>query len=145
MQKQVGSNKVLFALSREELTAEQRCSCSSRGPRSTSDHYSWKAGKKSQSHVHLIRWKSQFPSANNYTPGQTLKQNSEDTNTFVGHCSQSLGEPWSLCWQRIPEMVTEIECLREKMKEAMFASKWKTNRKKECCNYCNLDIRNWIN
>lgn len=28
---------------------------------------------------------------------------------------------------------------------AMFASKWKTNRKRQCCNYCNLDIRNWKN
>lgn len=60
--------------------------------------------------------KVRFSVQNNDAPGQTLKHNRRHINTFGGCCSQSLGEPWSLCWQRIPEMVAERKHLRETMK-----------------------------
>lgn len=146
MQKQVGSNKILFALSREESTEEQRCSHSSRGPRSAVDHYSWKAGKNLR---HTSIWyfeKVRFPVQDNYTPEQTWKQNSEDTQIHLeATAAEALESPGPSAGKGYLRWLQKWNISEEQQKEQCLHPNGKQTEKRQCCNYCNLDIRNWKN
>lgn len=82
----------------------------------------------------------------NYTPEQTWKQNSEDTQIHLeATAAEALESPGPSAGKGYLRWLQKWNISEEQQKEQCLHPNGKQTEKRQCCNYCNLDIRNWKN